>query len=224
MILTCYSYKGGVGRSMAVANLAEYMWMRGARVVVIDWDLEAPGLESFFIQDKREVESMRRERGLIDLILDYAKRFDRLTRTEHALDTDEIFEKLRPSLPPLSGDLQAIHEAGEGGAHLLMLSAGARAGERFAAYSESVQEFDWSALYESFAGERFFDWFRGQLLESGDGKGGMADVVLIDSRTGVSEMSGVCTRQLADVVVAFSAPSIQNLEGSRRNGTVLSAA
>jgi tetratricopeptide (TPR) repeat protein len=41
----------------------------------------------------------------------------------------------------------------------------------------------------------------------------LADVVLIDSRTGLTEMGGVCTRQLADVVVSFAAPNIQNLMG-----------
>ncbi|HKE24657.1 MAG TPA: TIR domain-containing protein, partial [Bryobacteraceae bacterium] len=42
---------------------------------------------------------------------------------------------------------------------------------------------------------------------------GAADIVLIDSRTGVAEMSGVCTRQLADVVVCLCAPNDQNLDG-----------
>ncbi|HYE71696.1 MAG TPA: P-loop NTPase, partial [Blastocatellia bacterium] len=46
MIYTFYSYKGGVGRSMALANVAEWLYRQGLRVVIIDWDLEAPGLES----------------------------------------------------------------------------------------------------------------------------------------------------------------------------------
>ena len=48
MIVTFYSYKGGVGRSMALANVAEWFRLQGLRVVMVDWDLEAPGLESFF--------------------------------------------------------------------------------------------------------------------------------------------------------------------------------
>ena len=48
MILTLYSFKGGVGRSMALANLAELYYQRGLRVLIIDFDLEAPGLERFF--------------------------------------------------------------------------------------------------------------------------------------------------------------------------------
>src|ERR1017187_2313521 len=213
MIVTCYSYKGGVGRSMAIANLAEYLCLKGARVVVIDWDLEAPGLESFFVTDRREVEKIRQNPGLIDLILDYAKRFDRFARTEPSLETEKIFEKIQPTLPSVGNYLQAIHKPAGDRACLLLLSAGARAGERFSGYSESVQAFDWAAFYDTCEGERFFDWLRNDLLGAGEDGSGLADVVLVDSRTGVSEMSGVCTRQLADVVVAFCAPNLQNLEG-----------
>ena len=48
MIYTFYSFKGGVGRSMALANVAEWFYLQGLRVVMVDWDLEAPGLETFF--------------------------------------------------------------------------------------------------------------------------------------------------------------------------------
>jgi len=47
-IVTFYSYKGGVGRSMALANVAMILSRRGKRVLVVDWDLEAPGLEEYF--------------------------------------------------------------------------------------------------------------------------------------------------------------------------------
>jgi MinD-like ATPase involved in chromosome partitioning or flagellar assembly len=51
-IITFYSYKGGTGRSMALANYAVYLArmpeMAGKRVLVIDWDLEAPGLHRYF--------------------------------------------------------------------------------------------------------------------------------------------------------------------------------
>src|SRR3954452_16771788 len=47
-MVTFYSYKGGVGRSMAVANTAVLLAQKGRRVLVVDWDLEAPGLERYF--------------------------------------------------------------------------------------------------------------------------------------------------------------------------------
>src|SRR5437899_505885 len=47
-IITFYSYKGGTGRSMALANLAWIVAASGKRVLAIDWDLEAPGLHRYF--------------------------------------------------------------------------------------------------------------------------------------------------------------------------------
>jgi len=47
-IVTFYSYKGGTGRSMALANFAWILAASGKKVLVIDWDLEAPGLHRYF--------------------------------------------------------------------------------------------------------------------------------------------------------------------------------
>ena len=49
-IITFYSYKGGVGRSMALANIAYVLASEGRKVLVVDWDLEAPGIERYFKQ------------------------------------------------------------------------------------------------------------------------------------------------------------------------------
>jgi MinD-like ATPase involved in chromosome partitioning or flagellar assembly len=40
-LITFYSYKGGVGRTFALANIAVLLAKRGRKVLVIDWDLEA---------------------------------------------------------------------------------------------------------------------------------------------------------------------------------------
>lgn len=42
--VTFYSYKGGVGRSLTLLNVAAELRRRGKRVVVVDLDLEAPGI------------------------------------------------------------------------------------------------------------------------------------------------------------------------------------
>src|SRR5437588_13063530 len=70
-IITFYSYKGGTGRSMALANVAWILASNGKRVVLIDWDLEAPGLHRYFhpfLVDKE----LSSSDGLIDFILDFA--------------------------------------------------------------------------------------------------------------------------------------------------------
>src|SRR4051812_16178325 len=48
-VITFYSFKGGVGRSMALANIAVQLARRGKRVLAVDWDLEAPGLHRYFV-------------------------------------------------------------------------------------------------------------------------------------------------------------------------------
>jgi cellulose biosynthesis protein BcsQ len=49
-IITFYSFKGGVGRSMALANVAAIYAQRGKRVLAIDFDFEAPGLHRYFLK------------------------------------------------------------------------------------------------------------------------------------------------------------------------------
>ena len=70
-IVTFYSYKGGTGRSMAVANVAWILASNGNRVLIIDWDLEAPGLHKYFhpfLRDKK----LSNTRGVIDFVLEFA--------------------------------------------------------------------------------------------------------------------------------------------------------
>src|SRR5688500_10792063 len=72
MIYTCYSYRGGVGRSMALANIAESLNAKGLRVLMIDFDLEAPGLEQYFYKDDDpNLSKVMAQRGIIDLLLSY---------------------------------------------------------------------------------------------------------------------------------------------------------
>ena len=48
IVYTFYSYKGGVGRSMALASVATLLSQMGRKVLMVDFDLEAPGLERYF--------------------------------------------------------------------------------------------------------------------------------------------------------------------------------
>jgi MinD-like ATPase involved in chromosome partitioning or flagellar assembly len=74
-IITFYSYKGGVGRTMALANIATLLasWQR--KVLVIDWDLEAPGIENFFFP-QAEVAKIQSRAGLVELLTDLSDRKD----------------------------------------------------------------------------------------------------------------------------------------------------
>ena len=66
-IITFYSYKGGTGRSMALANVAWLLALNGLRVLVIDWDLEAPGVHRYFHPFTDDKELLQTE-GLLDFV------------------------------------------------------------------------------------------------------------------------------------------------------------
>jgi MinD-like ATPase involved in chromosome partitioning or flagellar assembly len=70
VITTFYSYKGGVGRTMALANVAILLARKQRRVLMIDWDLEAPGLERYF----SGFVTVRSGNGLLPMCLDFVER------------------------------------------------------------------------------------------------------------------------------------------------------
>jgi len=67
-IITLYSYKGGVGRTFALANIASLLSLWGYKVLCVDWDLEAPGLHLYFKPWLKKTVSP----GLVELIEAYA--------------------------------------------------------------------------------------------------------------------------------------------------------
>lgn len=60
-----YSIKGGVGRSTALAVAAWHLAQQGKRVMVVDMDLESPGLSSSLLPDDR-----RPDYGLLDWLVE----------------------------------------------------------------------------------------------------------------------------------------------------------
>src|SRR5579859_1558445 len=153
MIYTFYSYKGGVGRSMALANVAQWFYLQGLRVVMIDWDLEAPGLENFFFTSEKDLENVRYQIGLIDLLMAYKRRFPSLRLPAHA-STEEILAILQENLPPISAAFYPIypqdHTQSDKSPALWLIPSGLRYREYFSAYARTVQNFDWVDFYTNF--------------------------------------------------------------------------
>src|SRR5205823_1065334 len=81
--------------------------------------------------------------------------------------------------------------------------------DEYSLYAKRVRDFDWSDFYNNWRGEEFFNHFIKEAKS-------FAEVTLIDSRTGIAEMSGVCTHHLADAVVMFVGSNQQNLDGTKR--------
>ena len=81
--ITFYSYKGGVGRSLVLANLANRLVEFGKSVVMLDFDLEAPGLPFKF--DAKKILAQKKK-GLVDFVIEYQK--DSLHRPPVILGND----------------------------------------------------------------------------------------------------------------------------------------
>jgi MinD-like ATPase involved in chromosome partitioning or flagellar assembly len=67
-IVTFYSFKGGTGRSMALVNVAAELASRGRKVLIVDFDLEAPGLDTFRLKKPKSTYE-----GIVDFVLCYRK-------------------------------------------------------------------------------------------------------------------------------------------------------
>ena len=196
-IVTFYSYKGGSGRSMAVANIAWILASNGLKVMVIDWDLEAPGLHRYFrpfLGDPDLVSSP----GLIDFFIEYALKA--VTPPRKGADTRGDWVAAYTDLLPYTYSLEWSFP-GEGVIDFVP------AGKQDAGYPRNVNSFNWENLYQVLGGYAFIDRVRHRIRDS-------YDYVLIDSRTGVSDTSGICTIQMPDVLVMCFILNNQSIEGA----------
>ena len=205
-VITFYSYKGGTGRTMALANIAYLMAKRRAPwserdVLMLDWDLEAPGLHRYARQllVKRLAEAERAETtldahpGLIDLFLELD---DRIPQTDDPYQ-GQTAEEARAAFAEIALDRFIIPTDQPG---LFLLKAGRFDDD----YSYRVNTFDWERLYVR--SPRLMRVFAEILAER-------FAYVLIDSRTGVTDISNICTMLMPDKLVLVFTPNRQSLTG-----------
>ena len=180
-VITFYSFKGGVGRTMGMVNVATHLARTGRRVLMVDFDLEAPGLDTLEFAGVAP-----NSPGVVDYVSEY-------------LVTGES--------PEISQYIYEIGGVGRDGGHLYLMPAGMSDD----GYADRLSRIDWAELYEEKDGYLFFENLKAQWDQF------LApDYVLIDSRTGHTDVGGICTRHLPDAVVAFFLPNRQNLRGLRK--------
>lgn len=177
-IITFYSYKGGVGRSMSLANIAFELVKRNKKVLMVDWDLEAPGLERYF--NKFEID--RTAEGLLQLLVQF--------RNNKTVDYKNYLWTI---FTEFSQPIYLLHSGRE---------------KDPSKYSADLETFKWDDFFKPDGGGRHLEDLRKQWLKD-------FDLVLIDSRTGLSDASGVCTIMLPDVVIPMFTANYQSLFGIR---------
>jgi MinD-like ATPase involved in chromosome partitioning or flagellar assembly len=179
-IISFYSFKGGVGRSMALANVAALLCRSGKSVLVVDWDLEAPGLHKFFERSSPGVkEQVAAKPGILDMICGLAK--------------GSQFEWR-----------ECLIEVGLGEDKLSLISAG----RRDPLYGARLQSLQWDQLYEKHNIGQVFEDVREEWKRS-------YDYILLDSRTGVTDIGDVCTALFPDLLVTVFVANEQNIEGTK---------
>jgi CobQ/CobB/MinD/ParA nucleotide binding domain len=194
-IVTFYSYKGGTGRSMALANVAWILASAGYKVMALDWDLEAPGLHRYFHPFLLDPELAASE-GVIDIVTEFAT--GAMSKQGSAdpnwflpfADVTRYAQSLRWPYFSKPGRLDFIP-----------------AGRQDAGYPVRVNSFHWKRFYEELGGGVFLEAFK-QTLRS------EYDFTLIDSRTGVSDTSGICTVQMPDDLVVCFTMNSQSIQGA----------
>ncbi len=198
-IVTFYSYKGGSGRTMALANVGWILAANGKRVLLIDWDLEAPGLHRYlapFLADP----TLARTEGLVDWAYEYlvaaTEPPDRERAPREGADWYKPYAAMDAYARPVEWQFP-----GDGCLHFV------GAGVQGLRYAERVNKLNWLRFYEEYGGKAFVDAALAQAREQ-------YDYVLIDSRTGVADTSGICTIQAPDTLVVLFTLNNQSIQGA----------
>jgi hypothetical protein len=185
--ITFYSYKGGVGRSLLVANAAKYLSTLGKNVFALDLDLEAPGLIYKFELGPDAIHSASKP-GVVDILASFIE--------------GETFPN---SLEEFSSALNVTSGAGK----IQLMQAGTAPD---ASYWRCLSQINWNEILYGAnpVGVPFFLELKERIRSEYN-----PDFLLIDARTGITEMGGIATTILPDTVVCLGLASIEHLEGLR---------
>lgn len=166
---------------MSLVNVAVQLAQSGRKVLLVDFDLEAPGLPTFSL--KKPAEDIP---GIVEYVSQYCASGESPDVMNFIYES-EIFE--------------------ESGGSIYVMPVG----RQDASYSHRLNSIDWQNLYSEKSGYLFFEDLKNQWTHCI-----APDYVLIDSRTGHSDVEGICTRQLPNAVCLLFFPNEQNLNGLRR--------
>lgn len=191
-IFTFYSYKGGTGRSMALANVACLLannCTSGEKILMIDWDLEAPGLHRFFDKYLKSPASfdLGNQPGLIDLFIKIKENSDKFHDNEV---TNSFFEDLNIEKFILETEIT----------NLFLMTAG----QFDDYYPTKVNTFNWEDLFNQ--NPNLIPEFANHLAKK-------FKYILIDSRTGFTDTSSVCTSLMPEKLIVVFTPNRQSLTG-----------
>lgn len=191
--VTLYGFKGGVGRSTATFALAQHIANTGRVVLVIDLDLESPGVSTMFAPSLDDLPAD----GIVDHLVEYgvgnAEGLELVARSNavgHLDGNGEVWFSAAAGRPRAnSGYLDKLSRAyldlpANPVIDRAPLSFGARLEAAVAACEAQVQQQSRSP-----------------------------DVVLIDSRSGIHDIAAVAITQLSSLALLFATDTPQTWQG-----------
>jgi cellulose biosynthesis protein BcsQ len=194
-IVTFYSYKGGTGRTMALANVAWILASNGLRVLAIDWDLESPGLHRYF-HPFLDQSSLVATPGVIDIISDYGWA---ATNNSEQRPNNWYVKYANVLMHAVSLDWLDFPNTGA----LDFISAG----RQNRSYSSAIGSIDWDNFYDRLGGGQFIEAMRTEMKKA-------YDYILIDARTGLSDLADICTIQFPDILIVCFTLNDQSIDGA----------
>lgn len=182
---------------MALANAACWLIQSATtvtpRVLMMDWDLEAPGLHRYFESRSERPEDFERP-GVIDYFIALRNGLDGQSTLYESVCSEEGAQVLREQFPLDAYVIPNVFP----NVDLI------KAGKLDAAYAENVSTFGWVDFHKSYG--EILEPFREMLA-------GAYDYILVDSRTGFNDVSGVCTMLIPETLVVVFTPNRQSLSG-----------
>lgn len=177
-IIAFYSYKGGVGRTVALIQTARLLAEKGKKVALIDMDLEAPSFNEIFRSD------IKIDNGLVKYL------YNKLYNSDKELTKDE-----RTAVTSITSKL-SLTSSGD----VYIIGAG-RVDEKYVKMLEALKQ---KRIIEN----EYIEELVKSLTEIYD-----VEYVLIDSRTGINNWGALSIGAIADEVMLFAYPNIENVEG-----------
>ena len=191
-LVSFYSFKGGVGRTTAMMMAAIGVARRGKKVVLLDFDLEAPGVSCFFPEESLS------QYGILDFFVESNAYLEEMNIDEYLYPVGEYF-----------------HINQYGGEIYILPAVGTAAQNDIESYRKNLMRFDMDVpVYEE-------EKTPIDMLLSKIDSFLKPDYIFIDTRSGIHQIGGITLTRYSDLALLFFYGSRQNIEGMRMTLPIL---